>query len=60
VIEVQTPVIHAARITPMEREVGHPPLIIRTPGACYIFQRRDQEGCWSRWTAGNPLKSRYR
>jgi hypothetical protein len=36
----------------MDREVGHPPRMIRAPDACYLFQTRDQErlsGLVDRW-----------
>jgi len=34
--------IRAARVAIMEREMGHPPRMIRAPDACYLFQTRDQ------------------
>jgi hypothetical protein len=43
VIAEQVLVTHAARVAIMEREVGHPPRMIRAPDACYLFQTRDQE-----------------
>jgi hypothetical protein len=52
VIDVQALVTHAASVAIMEREMGHPPRIIRAPDACYLFQTRDQEklsGLVDRW-----------
>jgi hypothetical protein len=43
VIDGQILVTHAAGVAIMEREMGHPPRIIRAPDACYFFQVRDQE-----------------
>ena len=43
VIDVQVLVTHAASVTTMEREMGNPPRLIRTPDVCYLFQRRDEE-----------------
>ena len=45
-------VTHAANVAIMERETGHPPRIIRTPDACYLFQAGEQErlsGLVDRW-----------
>jgi hypothetical protein len=36
----------------MEREMGNPPRLIRTPDVCYLFQARDEErlaGLVDRW-----------
>jgi hypothetical protein len=52
VIDVQVLVTHAASVAIMEREMGHPPRIIRAPDVCYLFQTRDQEklsGLVDRW-----------
>jgi hypothetical protein len=52
VIDVQVLVTHAASVAIMEREMGHPPRIIRAPDACYLCQARDQErlsGLVDRW-----------
>ena len=52
VIAEQVLVTHAVRVAIMEREVGHPPRMIRVPDACYFFQTRDQErlsGLVDRW-----------
>jgi hypothetical protein len=52
VIAEQVLVTHAARVAIMEREVGHPPRMIRVPDACHFFQTRDQErlsGLVDRW-----------
>jgi hypothetical protein len=52
VIDVQVLVTHAASVASMEREMGHPPRIIRTPDVCYLFQTRDTErlpGLVDRW-----------
>ncbi len=43
VIDVQMLVTQAANVAIMEREMGHPPRIIRAPDACYLFQARDEE-----------------
>jgi hypothetical protein len=43
VIDMQVLVTHADSVAIMEREMGHPPRIIRAPDACYLFQARDQE-----------------
>jgi hypothetical protein len=37
VIDGQILVTHAAGVAIMEREMGHPPRIIRAPDACYFF-----------------------
>jgi hypothetical protein len=43
VIAEQVLVTHAARVAVMEREVAHPPRMIRAPDACYLLQTRDPE-----------------
>jgi hypothetical protein len=51
-MDVQVLVTHADRVTLMEREMGHPPRIIRGPDLCYLFQARDEErlpGLVDRW-----------
>jgi len=52
VMDVQVLVTHAASVAAMEREMGHPPRIIRAPDVCYLFQARDEErlpGLVERW-----------
>jgi hypothetical protein len=52
VIDVQALVTHADSVATMEREMGHPPRIIRAPDVCYLFQARDEErlpGLVDRW-----------
>jgi hypothetical protein len=52
VMDVQVLVTHASSVTIMEREMGHPPRIIRGPDLCYLFQARDEErlpGLVERW-----------
>jgi hypothetical protein len=54
VMDVQVLVIHADRVTLMEREMGHPPRIIRGPDLCYLFQARDEArlpGLVDRWAS---------
>ena len=54
VIHVQVLVMHAASVATMEREMGHPPRIIRGPDVCYLFQTRDEErlpGLVDRWAS---------
>ena len=54
VMDVQVLVTHAASVATMEREMGHPPRIIRTPDLCYLFQARDAErlpGLVDRWAS---------
>ena len=54
VMDVQVLVTHAASVAIMEREMGHPPRIIRGPDVCYLFQTRDEERLPSlvdRWEA---------
>jgi hypothetical protein len=52
VIDVQVLVTHAASVATMEREMGNPPRLIRTPDVCYLFHARDEErlpGLVDRW-----------
>jgi hypothetical protein len=52
VIDVQVLVTHAASVATMEREMGHPPRLIRAPEVCYLFHARDEErllGLVDRW-----------
>jgi hypothetical protein len=52
VMDVQVLVTQAASVAVMEREMGHPPRIIRGPDVCYLFQARDEErlpGLVDRW-----------
>jgi hypothetical protein len=52
VMDVQVLVTHADSVTLMEREMGHPPRIVRGPDLCYLFQARDAErlpGLVDRW-----------
>jgi hypothetical protein len=52
VIDVQALVTHADSVATMEREMGHPPRMIRAPDVCYLFQARDEErlpGLVDRW-----------
>jgi hypothetical protein len=54
VIDVQVLVTHADRVATMEREMGHPPRMIRAPDVCYLFQARDEErlpGVVDRWAS---------
>ena len=54
VMDVQVLVTHADRVTLMEREMGHPPRIIRGPDLCYLFQARDAArlpGLVDRWAS---------
>jgi hypothetical protein len=54
VMDVQVLVTHAASVAVMEREMGHPPRIIRGPDVCYLFQARDEErlpGLVDRWAS---------
>jgi hypothetical protein len=37
VIDVAVLVTHAASVAMMEREMGHPPRILRAPDAYYLF-----------------------
>ena len=54
VIHVQVLVTYAASIATMEREMGHPPRLIRAPDVCYLFHARDEErlpGLVDRWAS---------
>jgi hypothetical protein len=54
VMDVQVLVMHADRVATMEREMGHPPRIIRGPDVCDLFQARDEErrpGLVDRWAS---------
>ncbi len=54
VMDVQVLVTHADSVTTMEREMGHPPRIIRGPDLCYLFQARDAArlpGLVDRWAS---------
>jgi hypothetical protein len=54
VMDVQVLVTQAASVAVMEREMGHPPRIIRGPDVCYLFQARDEErlpGLVDRWAS---------
>jgi hypothetical protein len=53
-MDVQVLVTHADHVAIMEREMGHPPRIIRGPDLCYLFQARDEArlpGLVDRWEA---------
>ena len=52
VMDVQVLVTQAASVAVMEREMGHPPRLIRGPDLCYLFQARDEArlpGLVDRW-----------
>ena len=54
VMDVQVLMTHAASVATMEREMGHPPRIIRGPDLCYLFQARDAArlpGVVDRWAS---------
>jgi hypothetical protein len=54
VMDVQMLVTHANRVTIMEREMGHPPRMIRGPDLCDLFQAPDEErlpGLVDRWAS---------
>jgi hypothetical protein len=54
VMDVQVLVTHAPSVTIMEREMGHPPRIIRGPDLCDLFQVRDAArlpGLVDRWAS---------
>jgi hypothetical protein len=54
VMDVQVLVTHAASVAMMEREMGHPPRILRGPDVCYLFQASDEArlpGLVDRWEA---------
>jgi hypothetical protein len=40
VIDVRVLITHAASVALMEREMGHPPRLIRAPDACDLFHAR--------------------
>jgi hypothetical protein len=53
-MDVQVLVTHADHVATMEREMGHPPRMIRAPDVCYLFQARDEErlpGVVDRWAS---------
>ena len=53
-MDVQVLVTHADHVATMEREMGHPPRIIRGPDRCDLFHARDEErlpGLVDRWEA---------
>jgi hypothetical protein len=53
-MDVQVLVTHADHVATMEREMGHPPRIIRGPDLCYLFHARDEArlpGLVDRWEA---------
>jgi peptidoglycan/xylan/chitin deacetylase (PgdA/CDA1 family) len=54
VMDVQVLVTHAASVAAMEREMGHPPRLIRAPDVYYLFQVRDAArlpGVVERWAS---------
>ena len=54
VMDVQVLLTHAASVASMEREMGHPPRILRGPDVCDLFQARDEErlpGLVDRWAS---------
>jgi hypothetical protein len=54
VMDVQVLVTHADSVTTMEREMGHPPRMIRGPDLCDLFQARDAArlpGLVDRWAS---------
>jgi hypothetical protein len=54
VIDVQVLVTDVASVATMEREMGHPPRLIRTPDVCDLFQARDEArlpGLVDRWAS---------
>jgi hypothetical protein len=54
VIDVQVLVTHAVSVATMEREMGNPPRLIRSPDVCYLFHARDEErlpGLVDRWAS---------
>ena len=58
VMDVQVLVTHAASVAIMEREMGHPPRLIRGPDLCYLFQARDEErlpGLVDRWKSNGIM-----
>ena len=53
-MDVQVLVTHADHVATMEREMGHPPRIIRGPDLCDLFHARDEArlpGLVDRWEA---------
>ena len=53
-MDVQVLVTHADPVAIMEREMGHPPRIIRGPDLCDLFQARDEArlpGLVDRWAS---------
>jgi hypothetical protein len=58
VMDVQVLVTHAASVAIMEREMGHPPRILRGPDVCDLFQARDEErlpGLVDRWESNGIM-----
>ena len=54
VLDGQVLVTQAHSVTSMEREMGHPPRIIRGPDVCDLFQARDAArlpGLVDRWAS---------
>jgi hypothetical protein len=54
VIDVQVLATDAASVATMEREMGHPPRLIRDPDVCYLFQAHDEArlpGLVDRWAS---------
>ena len=54
VMDGQVLVTHAASVAMMEREMGHPPRIIRGPDLCDLFHARDEArlpGLVDRWAS---------
>jgi hypothetical protein len=54
VMDVQVLMTHAASVAAMEREMGHPPRMIRAPDVCALFQARDAArlpGLVDRWAS---------
>jgi hypothetical protein len=53
-MDVQVLMTQAASVATMEREMGNPPRLIRTPDVCYLFPARDAErlpGVVDRWAS---------
>jgi hypothetical protein len=53
-MDVQMLVTYADRVPIMEREMGHPPRLIRGPDLCDLFQARDEArlpGLVDRWAS---------
>jgi hypothetical protein len=51
-------VTQAASVAVMEREMGHPPRLIRGPDLCYLFQARDEArlpGLVDRWESSGII-----